>query len=127
MKVLLGATAALMLLASPALAQTQTAALPAQCNFTAAPTIPDGAAANNNQMRDARTAVEAWRNTRQAELAACQTAVQALQAQAQAAVTAHNTAATETDAVITRFAAENEEYNARAPNQRRERGSALVH
>lgn len=127
MKVLLGATAALVLLASPALAQTQSSALPAQCNLTPAPTIPDGATANNNQMRDARTALEAWRTTRQAELVACQTAVQALQAQAAAAVTAYNTAATETDATITRFAAENEEYNARAPTQRRERGSALVH
>ena len=126
MKVLLGATAAVLLLASPALAQTQTA-LPAQCNFTAAPTIPDGATANNNAMRDARTAVEAWRTTRQAELAACNAASQALLAQANAAAAAHNTAATETDTVIRQFTAENEEYNARAPNQRRERGSALVH
>lgn len=126
MKVLLGATAALTLLASPALAQTQTAAVPAQCNFTAAPTIPDGATANNNAMRDARTAVEAWRTTRQAELAACNTASQALLAQANAAAAAHNTAATETDTVIRQFTAENDEYNARAPNQRRERGSALV-
>lgn len=126
MKVLLGATAAVLLLASPALAQTQTA-LPAQCNFTAAPTIPDGATANNNAMRDARAAVEAWRTTRQAELAACNAASQALLAQANAAAAAHNNAATETDTVIRQFTAENEEYNARAPNQRRERGSALVH
>lgn len=125
MKVLLGATAAFVLLASPALAQTQTA-LPAQCNFTAAPTIPDGATANNNQMRDARTAVEAWRTTRQTELAACNAASQALLAQANAAAAAHNTAASETDTVIRQFTAENEEYSARAPN-RRERGSALVH
>lgn len=125
MKVLLGATAAVMLLATPALAQT-TAQLPAQCTFTAAPEIPDGATASNNAMRDARAALEAWRNTRRTELAACSSAAQALQAQAQAAAAAHNAAAAETDSAITRFTAENEEYNARGGAQRRERGSTLT-
>ena len=91
MKVLLGATAALLLMAAPALAQTSPA-LPAQCNFTAPPAIPDGATASNNEMRDARTALEAWRDTRRAELQACQPAVQALQAQANAAATVYNAA-----------------------------------
>ena len=126
MKVLLGATAALLVMAAPALAQTNPPALPAQCTFTAAPAIPDGATANNNAMRDARTALEAWRDTRRAELQACQTAVQALQAQANAAATAYNAAAPETDAIITRFAAENEEYNNRSGANRRERGSSLT-
>lgn len=126
MKVLLGATAALVMMAAPALAQTTPPALPAQCNFTPAPTIPDGATATNNQMRDARTALEAWRDTRRAELTACQGAVQALQAQANAAATAFNTAAPETDAVITRFAAQNEVYNNRSGTNRRERGSSLT-
>lgn len=126
MKVLLGATAALLLLATPALAQTQTAPLPAQCNFTAAPTIPDGATASNDAMRDARAAVEAWRTTRQGELAACNTASQALLAQANAAASAYNAAGAETDNVIRQFAAEIEEHGARAPAQRRERGSSLT-
>ncbi|MBK6703699.1 MAG: hypothetical protein IPG56_08010 [Caulobacteraceae bacterium] len=125
MKVLLGATAALLLMAAPALAQTPPA-LPAQCNFTAPPAIPDGATASNNEMRDARTALEAWRDTRRAELQACQTAVQALQAQANAAATVYNAAAPETDAVITRFAAQNEAYNNRSGGGRRERGSSLT-
>lgn len=124
MKVLLGATAAFALLAAPALAQTS--ALPAQCSFTAAPAIPDGATATNNAMQDARTAVEAWRATRTAELAACQSAATALQAQAQAAAAAHNTGIAETNSTIERFSAENTEYNARAGAQRRERGSTLT-
>ena len=125
MKVLLGATAAFALLAAPALAQT-TPALPAQCSFTAAPAIPDGATATNNAMQDARTAVEAWRATRTAELAACQSAATALQAQAQTAAAAHNTGIAETNSTIERFSAENTEYNARAGAQRRERGSTLT-
>lgn len=125
MKVLLGATAAMMLMAAPALAQTPPAP-PAQCNFTAAPTIPDGATATNAQMQHAREALEAWRATRQTELNACSAAVQALQAQTQAAVAAHNAAATETDAVITRFTTENTAYNARGSTSRRERGSSLT-
>lgn len=128
MRILLGATAALTLMAAPALAQTTPAAAPAQCAFTAAPAIPDGATATNNAMRDTREALEAWRNTRATELAACSTAVQSLQQQAAAAAAAHNTAATETDATIRRFAAENEEYNARGNTSggRRERGSSLT-
>jgi hypothetical protein len=124
MKILLGATAALLVMAAPALAQTS--ALPPQCNFTAPPAIPEGATATNNAMRDARTALEAWRATRATELAACNGAVSALQAQAQAAVAAHNAAASETDATIQRFAVENEAYNARGSTSRRERGSSLT-
>lgn len=129
MRILLGATAALTLMAAPALAQTTPAAAPAQCTFTAAPAIPDGATATNNAMRDAREALEAWRSTRASELAACNAAAQALQQQAQAAILANNSAATETDTTIRQFAAENEEYNARGgatSGGRRERGSSLT-
>lgn len=125
MKVLLGATAAFMLMAAPALAQTQ-AALPAQCTFTAAPAIPDGATATNTAMQNAREALEAWRATRQTELTACNGAAQALQAQAQAAAVVYNVAAIDTDATINRFVAENTEYNARGSTGRRERGSSLT-
>lgn len=124
LKALLGATAALVFLATPVMAQTAPVALPAQCDFTPAPVIPDGATATNTAMQNARTALEAWRATRQSELAACNAAAQALQAQAQAAAAAHNAAATETDATITRFTAENAEYSARGATGRRERGSA---
>lgn len=123
MKVLLGATAALVLMAAPALAQT-TSALPSQCNFTAAPAVPDGARATNAQMTQARAALETWRAAREAELAACNTAAQALQAQAQAAAAAHNAAVAETNTTITRFGEENQEYSARGSTSgRREHGS----
>lgn len=123
MKFLLGATAAFALLAAPAFAQTTSA----QCAFTAAPTIPDGATASNNDMRDAREAFEAWRAARTAELATCQASAQALQAQAQTAVGTYNTGLNETNSTIERFAAENVEYNARgAAPARRERGSTLT-
>lgn len=123
MKVLLGATAALVLMAAPALAQT-TSALPSQCNFTAAPAVPDGARATNTEMNQARTALETWRAAREAELAACNTAAQALQAQAQAAAAAHNAGLAETNTTITRFGEENQEYSARGSTSgRRERGS----
>lgn len=123
MKVLLGAAAALALMAAPALAQTA-AALPSQCNFTPAPTIPDGAQATNAQMNTARTALEAWRNTRQTEMAACDAAAHALDDQAKAAAAAHNAAIAETNSTITRFTEENQEYSARGSTSgRRERGS----
>ncbi len=125
MKVLLGATAAIMLMAAPALAQTPPA-LPSQCAFTAAPTIPDGATATNAQMTTAREALQTWRTTRTAELAACNAAALSLQAQYQAAAAANNAAATETDATITRFTAENTAYNGRSTGGRRERGSSLT-
>lgn len=123
-KALLAATSAFMLIAAPVLAQTAVVALPAQCNFTPAPIVPDGATATNTAMQRAHEALEAWRVTRQTELAACNSAAQSLQAQAQAAAAAHNAAAAEADATITRFTAENTEYNARGAASRRDRGSA---
>jgi len=123
MKLLLGATAALVLMAAPAFAQT-TPALPAQCSFTAAPEIPDGARATNAQMSAARDALDAWRVTRESELAACNTAARALEAQAQPAAAAHNAATSATNATIAQFTAETSEYTARSPTSgRRERGS----
>lgn len=124
LKALLAATSAFMMIASPVLAQTTVVAPPTQCNFTPAPAVPDGATATNTAMQRARDALETWRATRQTELAACNSAAQTLQAQAQAAAAAHNAAATEADATITRFIAENTEYNARGAAPRRDRGNA---
>lgn len=121
MRILLGATAALMLMAAPAFAQTT---LPSQCSFTPAPAIPDGASATNQQMTAARTALAAWTTTRQAEIAACDAAARALDDQAKAAAAAHNAALAETNAAIARFTEENSEYGARGTTSgRRERGS----
>lgn len=123
MKFLFGATAALMLMAAPAFAQT-TPALPSQCNFTAAPSIPDGTRATNQQMTQAREALQTWSNTHTAELAACNAAATALQAQATAAMNAHNGALTETNSAIQRFTQANEAYSARSPaSGRRDHGS----
>ena len=124
LKALLAATAAFVMIAAPVQAQTSAVALPAQCNFTAAPAIPDGATATNTAMQRAHEVLEAWRVTRQTELAACNAAAQTLQAQAQAAAAAHNAAATEADATIMRFTVENSEYAARGATSRRDRGSS---
>jgi hypothetical protein len=124
MKVLLGAAAAVMMLASPALAQT---GAPAQCAaFTPAPEIPDGASASNTQMREAREALEAWRGTRATEIAACHAVLQQLQAQVTAGTQAHNAAVADTDATIAQFTAENTEHTARGGGQRRERGGVIT-
>jgi hypothetical protein len=123
MKVLLGATAALVLMAAPAFAQT-TPALPTQCTFTAAPAIPDGANATNQQMTQARAALQAWTVTRQTEMDACAAAARALDDQAKAAAAAHTAAIAETNGAIQRFTQANEAYSARSSTGgRRERGS----
>lgn len=123
MKFLFGATAALVLMAAPAFAQT-TPALPSQCSFTAVPAIPDGARATNQQMTQARDALQAWTTTRQTEIDACDAAARALDEQAKAAAAAHNAALAETNAAIQRFTQANEAYSARSPTSgRRERGS----
>ncbi len=121
MKFLFGATAALVLMAAPAFAQTT---LPAQCTFTAAPAIPDGARATNQQMTQARDALQAWTTTRQTEMAACAAAAQALDDQAKAAAAAHAAAIAETNGAIQRFTQANEAYSARSPaSGRRDHGS----
>lgn len=98
--------------------------LPPECaTFTPAPAIPDGATADNSDMREARAALEAWRTTRRAELSACEAASRALDQRAQAAMSAHNAAATETEELVERFATENQEYTARGGQSRRDRPS----
>jgi hypothetical protein len=111
-----GLAATTVLLIEPAAAQT---APPPECvSFTPAPALPDGATASNTAMRQAREALEAWRGVRAAELAACTAASQQLEVQARAGAAAHNTAASEVDALIERFAAENDEYNQRRSARR---------
>ena len=100
------------------LAAAQTQAPAACAAFTPPPALPDGATASNAAMRQAREALEAWRGVRAAEMAACTTASQQLEAQARAGAAAHNNAASEAEALIARFAAENEEYNQRRTARR---------
>ncbi len=121
MKVLLGATAAVLLMASPAFAQTDAPSLP-QCTFTAAPTLADGATANREAMEAKTTEVNAWLATRQQEEAACAAAIQAL----------NNTRAasgTERQTLVQTWNSEIQEFGARgtaAAPARRERGGVLT-
>lgn len=114
MKVVFGATAAALVLAQAAVAQT----LPAACSFTSAPVIPDGATATNAAMSDAREALQQWRVLRAGEIAACKTAMDQAHAQLNAIETAHNQAVAETDAAIERFTQENAEYSGRVRARR---------
>jgi hypothetical protein len=114
MKVVFGAAAAALFLAQAAVAQT----LPAACSFTASPAIPDGATATNAAMNEAREALQQWRATRAAEIAACKTAVDQAHAQLNAIEAAHNQAVAETDGAIERFTQENTEYNGRVRARR---------
>jgi predicted ATP-grasp superfamily ATP-dependent carboligase len=75
MKVLLGATAAVFLMASPASAQTGAASCQ---NYPAAPAVPDGAATSRTDITAARDAVAAWDADIQARVAACRAELQAL-------------------------------------------------
>jgi len=114
MKVLLGATAAVFLMASPALAQVQT---PGSCqNFPAAPTVPDGATASREEVTAARDAIVAWDADIQARVAACRAELTALND----AVNAQETARV---ATVNSMAAEIQEFTGRtdAPSSARER------
>lgn len=97
-KVLLGATAAVLLMASPALAQAQAGAASCQ-NYPAAPTVPDGAAVTREQITAARDAIAAWDNDIKARVAACRAELVALNeaanAQDAARVSTVNSMATE--------------------------------
>jgi hypothetical protein len=103
MKVLLGATAAVFLMASaPAFAQT---AMPDACqNFPVAPTVVDGSTAEREAMVANQQAVSAWNTDMEARLEACRTALQAYYTQQDAARVA----------IFNQMAAETTEFNARA-------------
>jgi hypothetical protein len=120
MRVLLGAVAAVGLMASPALAQTQG---PASCqNFPAAPTVPDGATASRDEVQSGRDAIAAWDADIQARIAACRADIAALNA----AVNAQDTARVTT---VNSMAAEIQEFVARgntSSSNRRERGGVLT-
>lgn len=121
MKVLLGATAAVFLMASPALAQTGQA--PSCQNYAAAPTVPDGATASREEMTASRDAVAAWDAALVAQINACKGELRALNDAADAANTARL-------ATVASVSTETQEFNARgnnAPAEReRRRGGVLT-
>ncbi|MBC7768125.1 MAG: hypothetical protein H7124_05010 [Phycisphaerales bacterium] len=114
MKLMIGAAAAAMLLATPAMAQTTAPSIPASCsNFDAAPTLVDGAAATRQQMTATSASVEAWRSALEQKRTACQTDVTALRAQLEAAVGAYNASAQSAAQTLNAWNVEVTEFNAR--------------
>jgi hypothetical protein len=124
MKTLLGAALAAVLLATPALAQTETTApaapVPASsCGaLPAQPTMPDGAVANREEMEAANTAFVAWFEQYRANLTCRSTEATALRAQFEARFAEHNTGVEALEAANTSWTAEAAEFNARTDRRR---------
>lgn len=128
MKLLIGAAVVALLAASPAFAQTAPAGAPNCSGFDAAPSnLPDGASASASRMSEGREQIVQWQTARDARLAQCLAEINAVRAALNAAETAYNQAVAEKNAVITAWAAETEEFNARGNSgSRRERGGTLT-
>jgi hypothetical protein len=125
MKVLLGAAAAALLLASPA--HSQAPELTSNCTgFPPGPSMPDGATANHEQMTAAGEAVQTWRIDRDGKLAQCLADINALRAQLNALEGAYNAIATERNNLIAAWNQEVTEFNDRGgSSNRRQRGVSL--
>ena len=120
MKFVIGAAAAAVLLAaSPAMAQANIS--PNCTGFDPAPTLPDGATAERREVEAMNAQVQAWADARRDKLLACQADIQAMTA-------AFNAAQQERQALTTAWNAEVTEFNARAntSSSRRDRGSTLT-
>ena len=120
MRLVLGAAAALMMLAGVALAQTETPApAPAvtaasQCAaLTPAPTPPDGATASIDDINAFNTAYQAWGETATAALQCRRAEVTQAQATAQSLLEQHNAMAQQINALTTTWQTESAEFCAR--------------
>jgi hypothetical protein len=124
MKILLGAAACALLLAAPAFAQTPPATPPApvaasSCGaLPAAPTLPDGATANREEMEEGNTAYRAWYEQYSANIQCRNAEATALRAQFEARFAEHNAAVETLNAANTSWTAEAEEFNARTDRRR---------
>ena len=128
MKLMIGAAAAALLLAAPAMAQTAAPAIPASCtNFDAAPSLVDGANATRAQMTTTSQNVETWRAALEAKRTACQADITAMRAQLEAAVAAYNGSAQNATQTLTAWNTEVTEFNGRGNQDAdtRERRSAM--
>jgi hypothetical protein len=115
MKLMIGAAAAALLLATPAMAQTASPAIPASCsNFDAAPTLVDGASATRAQMNSTSESVEAWRAALEAKRTTCQADITALRTQLEAAVAAYNASAQSATQTLNTWNTEVTEFNGRS-------------
>jgi hypothetical protein len=118
MKMLVGAAFAALMLATPAVAQTDPAASAAvnatSCGALAAPpTLPDGATADREAMEAGNTAFTAWAEANRAVLACRRAEVEALQARFQALRAEYNTGAEQLNATNTAWQADVTEFNER--------------
>lgn len=125
MKVLFGAAAAALIIATSAAAQTPPVN-PNCTGFTPAPALPDGATANNRQMAAGNDAYQGWGQDRLAKLQACRTDIEALRAQLNTLEQAYNTANGELTGVTNSWQAEVAEYNARGNGGQQRRGGVLT-
>lgn len=125
MKLLLGAAMAAALLATPAFAQTTPPATPAApvapspCGaLPAAPSLPDGATANREEMEAGNTAYRAWYEQYAANIACRAAEATALRAQYEARFAEHNSAVEALNTANASWVAEAEEFNARTDRRR---------
>lgn len=121
MRLVVGAALAALLFAAPAAAQTETPApAPAQAQASSCaallPTpsnLPDGAAANRQQMTRANEQVVAWASAMHPILDCRRQEAAAAQARAQALTQQYNADANAFSASVTAWQAETEEFNTR--------------
>lgn len=118
-------SAALFLLAASASAQTNAAAEtapnpPSTCGtLVAAPSMPDGATANNEAMNAGNAAFLAWAQSQQQVLACRRAEIDAAHARWQALAVEYNAGAQALNAANTARDAELAQYNARGGGGRR--------
>jgi hypothetical protein len=118
MKLLLSAAVAALLIASPAMAQTDAApAASASCGTVAPapPGLPDGATASREDVEAYRLAFDAWHTATTPVLACKRTRAEEALARSNALTGEFNTENTAVNSAITAWRAEAEEFNARGP------------
>lgn len=125
MKVLLGAAVAALLMASPAMAQTDAA--PACGAVTPAPADqPDGATASREQLEAYTQRFNAWAEATNQALACKRSRAEEARARADALTSEFNTENTALRTAIEAWTAEVNEFNARAPARNRGRDQRSI-
>jgi hypothetical protein len=115
MKFLQGAAVAALLIATPAMAQTEAASDSCGTVAPAPANVPDGATASAADVEAYRVAFEAWFNATNPVLTCKRTQAEEAAARSAAMTSAFNAENTTVNAAITAWRTEAEEFNARAP------------
>lgn len=121
MRLVLGAAVAALLMVTPAMAQNDTAAVPAaSCGVaSAAPTgMPDGATASRNTVEGYTTNFNAWAEATNQVLACKRARAEAARAEADRLTAEFNTENAALRETIASWTVEVEEFNARNPPRR---------